>query len=171
MYATRPRFVIQAACAAILLCLTSSGCKDWGKKINWPTWPGRQDPNSPSAETGDPSQDPQTQPASEDANAPPLSPKDAEIQRLRTDISLLRGELAELRVREKRLVDEVNQLKFLNTQLQAQVKALADAPGQRDKLMEKVKLLRAEIEALKKRLPKLPKPASAPAPSTTSGSN
>jgi len=161
MYGARPRFVIPPACAAILLCLTAIGCKDWGKKINWPTWPGRNDANSPSAEPDDRQASPQMQPASEDANAPPLSPKDAEIQRLRTDISLLRGELTDLRAREKRLADEVNQLKFLNTQLREQVKALADAPGQRDKLKERVKLLRAEIEALKKRLPK---PASAPSP-------
>lgn len=166
MYGTRPRFVIPAVCAAVLLCLTAIGCKDWGKKINWPTWSGRGDADSSSAETGDPQPSSQTQPAVEDANMPPLAPKDAEIQRLRTDISLLRGELDDLRIREKRLVDEVNQLRFLNSQLEAQVKDLADAPVQRDKLKQQVKLLQAEIQTLKKRLPKA---ASAPAPSTKSG--
>lgn len=159
MCGTQTRFVIQAACAAIVLCLTSIGCVKFDKKINWPTWPGRQDTNSSSAEPANPQQSPEMQPAPEDANAP-LSPKDAEIQRLRTDISLLREEIAELRARDKRLVDEVNQLTFLNTQLQEQVKDLADAPTERDRLKERVKLLRAKIEALKKQLPK---PASAAA--------
>lgn len=155
MYPTRPRFVILSTCAAVVLCLTFIGCVKFDKKINWPTWPGRSDPNSSSTDSADGQQDLEAQPAADDANTP-LSPKDAEIKRLDIDLSLLREEVRELRTRDKRLVNELNQLKFLNTQLQEQVKALADAPGERDKLAEKVKVLRAEIDALKKRLTKPP---------------
>ena len=151
-----------AACGVLALCLSPVACDKLAEKFKWSGWRGSADANSSSAKTAKPQPTPQTQPAREDAKPAP-TPEEVKIRSLEISNLLLREELAELRTREKRLADEVNQLKFLNSQLQEQVKALADAPGERDRLKRKVSLLLAEIEQLKKRIEKL---APAPGPST-----
>ena len=148
-----------AACGAIVLCLSPVGCDKLAEKFKWSGWRGSADANSSSAE---PQPTPQTQPAPKDAK-PTLTPEEVKLRSREISNLLLREEMIELRAREKRLTNKVNQLKFLNSQLQEQVKALADAPGERDRREKQVRLLKAEIEQLKKRIEKL---APAPGPST-----
>jgi hypothetical protein len=100
-------------------------------------------------------------------NEPTTRPQ-TELESLRVDNELLLAERRELRRREKRLCDEVNQLRFVNDQLAAQVAALAEAAAQRDALNAKVVRLQRQVEALQREIAELkrrarPAPGSRPA--------
>ena len=78
-----------------------------------------------------------------------------ELEAVKTRDLILAARLDEQLARERRLSDQVNRLKFLNTQQRLQIEALAAAPLQRDASIRKVEQLRAEVDRLKQRVAEL----------------
>ena len=105
----------------------------------------------------------QTQPASQVPGSNP------ELDAVKAHNRILAARLVELTDREKRLVKELNRLRFLHVQQQQQIQALADAPAERDALKKRCDALSAEVSRLVERLARLQAeppdandPASAP---------
>ena len=90
---------------------------------------------------------------------------ESELTDAKTQNDVLTSQIEEQGAREKRLSDEVNRLRFVNTQLENQVRALASAPIDRDLYKKRCDELTAEVNSLRQRLglPPLRLPASAPA--------
>ena len=119
----------------ILLCIplaVSTGCGRLRFGSQAPA-PGEQEPN--------PSQD-----AGHLAN---------QLQAATEENLILSARLDEQLGRERRLSAQLSKLKFLNRQQQAQIKALADAPGERDALKKDNERLSGEIDQLKAKIKEL----------------
>lgn len=129
-----------AACAALLTAFLA-GCQDV-KLPAWP-WSGKQEASSEGGAAG-------KQASGADAAAPAADsdPKEREIRRLRlkiqdleADKELLGSQVEHLKHRDQLAADYIRKLNFANHQLQDQLKTLADAPIQRDKLQTKLEAL------------------------------
>ena len=102
---------------------------------------------------------------------PTTSPAD-ELAAVKADNEILHSQINELRVRERRLSDQLRELKFINAQQTKQIEALADAPEQRDKYKRKAEQLEEEAKRLRDQLSLLKyvrvfsSPSSQPATST-----
>lgn len=83
---------------------------------------------------------PLTDMASPPATTQTQTPKDPEqaLQALRVEYLLQKEEMKELRERDAQVTAEVNQLRFVNTQLRDQIRALVHAAEQRDELRKKL---------------------------------
>jgi len=78
-----------------------------------------------------------------------------QLQAAKDANAILAARLDEQLARERRLSDQLSKLKFLTRQQQAQIRALADAPGERDALKKDNEKLSAEIVRLKARIAQL----------------
>jgi len=121
--------------AAIVLCIPlilSAGCDQFNLR-------SRQAP--PVQKESDPTPD-----------ADHLS---GQLQAARDENTILSARLEEQLSRERLLSDRLTSLKFLNRRQQEQIKALSDAPGERDALRRRNDELSAEIARLNARIKEL----------------
>ncbi|HUT60031.1 MAG TPA: hypothetical protein VNA25_19470 [Phycisphaerae bacterium] len=143
------------AWAAAIVLPACAGCAN--VNLEWWKKPSSQSQPEPSAEA---------QPGE-----PATGPAD-DLASLKAENEILRSELDELRVRERRLAEQLKDLKFLNAQQLKQIEALADAPEQRDQYKAKAEQLEQELKRLKDQLSLLKygrvfsEPSSQPATST-----
>ena len=127
---------LTSICVCILALATGS-CAKW----RW----GKSDtpPSSPT-----------TNPAKEDPQAQVKTLKE-ELATVKGRNLILAARLEEQLAREQRLSDQVNKLRFLNTQQQMQIEALSDAPAQRDASRERADQLTRQVAELKQRIEEL----------------
>lgn len=69
---------------------------------------------------------------------------------LRSEQALLQSRVKELLAREQLLSNEVNRLRFMNAQQQKQIRALAQAPADRDRYQAQAEKLTLEAARLRK---------------------
>lgn len=93
-------------------------------------------------------QQPETRPAPTQKQGDDLK---AEISTLKTENASLNERIQELQAREKSLSAKAERAEFLQQQQAEQLKALAAAPGERDKALEKAENLARQVEFLKAR--------------------
>jgi TolA-binding protein len=94
--------------------------------------------------------------------APAVNQPSARAADLETENAALSARLSELIAREATLNKRLGELQLENRQLSLQVKALAQAPAERDRYREQVSQLLVENLALRRQL----EPATAPAPAS-----
>jgi len=109
-----------------------------------------------------------------DSPQPPSPPVQAErderIAQLEDELHMRDKQIEELRAREDLLSEQAKKLEFLNEQLQKQLKAVGDAPRQRDRYKQlavenqlEIDRLRSQIKELKRAIgPPTSQPTSAP---------
>jgi len=106
----------------------------------------------------------------EDPKTTELARKVSELEKansaLRSERSMLVLRVQELEAREKALSAELRRVQFMNRQQEHQIKALADAPAERDRSKQLAESLRAEVELLRAEVRRL-RGGGAPTPATT----
>jgi chromosome segregation ATPase len=107
------------------------------------------------------------------ASADTPSSHAGELDNLRAENATLRGQLDELKARDTQLAKQVSELQFLVEQQEKSLRALAEAPKERDEAREQSRVLRDENARLREELRRLggkiaelPWPATASAPAT-----
>ena len=128
-----PRLALICAC---LLAFATGSCTKW-----------RIGKSSPSSS-------PTTNTAKEDPQAQVKTLKE-DLAAVKSRNLILAARLEEQLAREKRLSEHLNKLRFLNTQQQMQIEALADAPAQRDASRGRAEQLTRQVAELKEHIEEL----------------
>ena len=78
-----------------------------------------------------------------------------QITQLEDELDIRGKQVEELRIRAAQLAKQINKLEFLNNQLEQQLKAVGNAPRQRDEFKQKVAEKQLEIDRLKSQIRQL----------------
>ena len=102
---------------------------------------------------------------------PRKTAKDIEIERLQAEADDLHAQLKERGDDYKKLETELTRLEFTNDQLNKQIKAVGDAPRERDKYRRSAIDLMLKVERLKQRIATLEELLGIPASRPAKGDN
>jgi len=143
---------VAVTCWALLVLPATVGCEKM--RVQFEQWSQRRAEGKSASQ---PAAAAKAEPASETQPAPgapetATSLLEQQNKVLQDQNFMLREDLKEFSARDKRFTDEINQLRFANSQLAEQVKALSGAQGERDDRKDQIETLTAEIQRLRKEL-------------------